>query len=423
MTRKYWFGWAGAVASLALAAGSAHGRGEQGDPDVIVEWNEILEGVLPASGLSPPRHYAMMHIAMFDAINSIERTHRAYRRKVRAADGASPEVAAAQAAHDVLVAQFSSARSTFDAALQARIATVSPRQAAPAIEVGKAIAADVLAWRQDDGWTVAPPSFVLPPFPGAYQSAVPVAFRQFQYLKPFALLTNTQYLPSAPPTLTSERYARDLEETKTLGSETSAVRTPEQTQIAKLFASVTSRTVHWALWNHVARDTTRSAGLSLIETARAFALLNVTIHDGLQTSHTSKFIYGFWRPITAIQRADEDMNPLTTADPTWKPLLATPAYPSFAGNQACVGASAARVLGLIHGSDQVAFTAVWLGNTGNPNVSRDYASFTQLAQDQANSRIYGGIHFRFESEASQEACPKVAEYVFANYMQPKWRED
>ena len=421
MIRKSLSWWAAAVA-LSVAATAAHAHGRRSDPEVVIEWNQILEGVLPAGGLTPPRHYAMVHIAMFDAINSITRTHRPYRTSVWAPWGASAEVAAAQAARDVIVAQFPTAQASADAALQARVASVGERQAKSAIQVGKAVAAAILAWRQDDGWTVTPPAYVLPTFPGLYQPTPPgfvaAGFRQFEHTKPFALLTSTQYLPAAPPTVTSERYAADFEEVKSIGSATSSVRTAEQTQTAQLFASVTSRTVHWALWNHVARDTARSNAMSLIETARLYALLNVSIHDGLQSSHTGKFIYGMWRPVTAIRRADEDMNSLTIADPSWTPLLGTPTYPSHPGNQACVGASAARALALAHGTDDVAFTAVWQGNTGNPDVSRPYSRFSQLAEDQANSRIYGGIHFRFESIASQQACPKVAEYVNARFMRP-----
>lgn len=413
---------AAAVAILSVAATAADAHGRSGDPEVVIEWNQILEGVLPAGGLTPPRNYAMVHIAMFDAINSIARTHRPYRTNVWAPWGASAEVAAAQAARDVIVAQFPIAQAAADAALQARVARVGERQAKSAIQVGKAVAAAILAWRQNDGWTVAPPAYVLPTFPGLYQPTppgfVPPGFRQFEHTKPFALLTSTQYLPAVPPTLTSERYAADFEEVKSIGSATSSLRTAEQTQIAQLFASVTSRTVHWALWNHVARDTARANRLSLIETARLYALLNVSIHDGLQQSHTGKFIYGMWRPVTAIRRADEDMNALTIADSSWTPLLTTPTYPSHPGNMACVGASAARALALTHGTDDVAFTAVWQGNTGNPDVSRPYLRFSQLAEDQANSRIYGGIHFRYESIASQQACPKVAEYVNARFMRP-----
>jgi hypothetical protein len=204
-----------------------------------------------------------------------------------------------------------------------------------------------------------------------------------------------------------------------LGSATSTERTAEQTLLARTFASVTNRTIHWGLWNHVARDTARARGLSLLETARLFALLNVSIHDGLQTSHSSKFVYGLWRPVTAIRRAGEDMNDLTVADAAWTPLLTTPAYPSHAGNMACVGASAATALALFHETDELPFTARWVGTAGNPDVSREYGSFWQMAEDQANSRVYGGIHFSFESVASQQACPKVARYVFENYMQPR----
>ena len=422
MIRKSLSWRAAAVAILSVAATAADAHGRNGDPEVVIEWNQILEGVLPAGGLTPPRNYAMVHIAMFDAINSITRTHRPYRTSVWAPWGASAEVAAAQAARDVIVAQFPTAQAAADAALQARVAKVGERQAKSAIQVGKAVAAAILAWRQNDGWTVAPPAYVLPTFPGFYQPTppgfVPPGFRQFEHTKPFALLTSTQYLPAVPPTVTSERYAADFEEVKSIGSATSSLRTAEQTQIAQLFASVTSRTVHWALWNHVARDTARSNRLSLIETARLYALLNVSIHDGLQSSHTGKFIYGMWRPVTAIRRADEDMNALTIADPSWTPLLVTPTYPSHPGNMACVGASAARALALAHGTDDVAFTAVWQGNTGNPDVSRPYSRFSQMAEDQANSRIYGGIHFRYESTASQQACPKVAEYVNARFMRP-----
>jgi hypothetical protein len=397
----------------------AHGW-DKGDREVVIEWNEILESVVPASGLAPPRHYAMLHVAMFDAINSIEREYRPYRLQVRAPRHASAEIAAAQAARDVLTAQFPASQAKFDAALEARLSSTSPAQARVSAQVGKAIAAAILAWRADDGWSATPEPYVLPAFPGMYQTTPPnftaPAFRQFADTRPFALITSTQYLPAAPPVLTSERYAQDLEEVKQIGSATSTIRTPEQTQLAQLFASVISSTVHWSLWNHIARDTARAERLSLSETARVFALLNVSIHDGVQTSHTSKFVYGGWRPITAIQHAEEDLNPLTIGDPTWKPLLTTPPYPSHAGNMACVGASAARALSLAFGSDEVPFTATWIGSAGHPNVSRKYASFMQLAEDQANSRIYGGIHFRYESIVSQQSCPKVAEYVFAKYM-------
>ena len=419
-------GWLGRVAmgiALGSTAFATHAGGRpQSDAEVVIEWNEILERAAPGVGLSPPREYATLHVAMFDAVNSIEGAYRPYRLKVHAGHGASSAVAAAQAAHDVLSELFPASQQIFDDALQARIAATGSKRSGQAIQVGQQVAQAVLAWRRDDGWNTTLDPFVQPQVPGLYSPTPPnfsaPSFRQMQVVKPFALLTPTQFLPAAPATIISERYATDYAEVKALGAANSTERTAEQTQLARSFANVTSRTSHWAIWNHVARDTVRGNNLSLAEAARVFALLNVSIHDGVQTSHTSKFVYGAWRPITAIHRGEEDLNPLTQGDPTWQPLLVTPPYPSHAGNMACVGASAARILGLIYDSDAAQFTATWIGSNGNPDVARQYTRFSQLALDQANSRIYGGIHFRYESEASQDACPKIAEYVFANFLRP-----
>ena len=408
---------------LAIAAQATPGRP---DAEVIIEWNELLQSVVPAGGLNPPRFYAMLHVAMFDAVNSIERSHGRYRFSVPCAPGASSEAAAAQAGHDILAALFTAPDQVakFDAALEARLDLLNPYRARLGAQVGKSIAKQVLDWRQNDGWSATPPAFVLPAFPGVWQPTPPsfqaAQFAQFATTRPFALLTPTQYLPRRPPSLDSPEYAEAFNEVKRLGSAASIERTAEQTQLARLFASVTSSTVHWGLWNHVARDTARDHHLSLIETARLFTLLNVSIHDGVQTSHSSKFVYALWRPISAIRRADEDMNPLTDSDPSWTPLLTTPPYPSHAGNQACVGSSAARALALYYGTDTVPFNAVWIGMAGNPDVTRPYSGFWQMATEQANSRVYGGIHFTFENDASREACPRVAEYVFAHYIRLRY---
>ncbi len=425
MERNKLFTRVAASLLLATLTAAAPATTPRPDAEVIIEWNELLQSVVPAGGLSPPRYYAMLHVAMFDAVNSIERQYSRYRFNAWSSPAASPEAAAAQAAHDVLVAQFPAADAVarFDAALQARLAGLPPLRARLGAQVGRAVARDVLAWRQDDGWSATPPPFVLPTLPGLYQPTPPAfqpaQFTQFPATQPFALLTTTQYLPRRPPALDSEAYAQGFNEVKSIGSATSTERTAEQTQLARLFASVISSTVHWGLWNHVARDTARDHHLSLSETARLFALLNVSIHDGVQTSHTSKFVFALWRPVTAIRRADEDMNSLTDADPSWTPLLTTPPYPSYSGNMACVGASAARALALFYGTDTVPFNASWVGSNGNPDVTRPYQGFWRMAEDQANSRVYGGIHYRFDNEASQATCVRVPEYVYAHYMLPR----
>jgi hypothetical protein len=390
---------------------------------LVLEWNQVLFRVIPPGPPTVQRPASMMNIAIFDAMNAIERAYTPYRFRVRASRGASPEAAAAQAAHDVLTALFPTQQATFDAVLASQLAGVPPGRAKQGVKIGRAVAKAVLEWRQNDGWPpaiVPDPTYVLPPTPGLWQPTPPAfSFATFTFypkVMPFAIQSSTQLLPPPPPVLTSDHYARDFNEVKTLGSVTSGVRTPDQTETALRIAAVGFQTAPLEVWFKVAADVALTQGLSLIETARLFAFVSVGLHDGLQTSFTSKFVYGLWRPVTAIQRADEDGNPLTEADPDWLPLLGTPPYPSYAGNASCLGAVAARALQLVFGRDDVPFSVTWVGIEPNPDVTRHYDGFWQLAEEFARSRIYGGIHYQFDSDASQSACPKVAEYAHANYM-------
>lgn len=414
------------IAALVCGLGltSLQVRAEHASAETIVEWNRLAQTHMPSTaGLLVPRYYAMMHLAMFEAVNSIERQYTPYRFRIPAHPIASTEAAAAQAAHDVLMALMPapSAQEAFAAALQNRLAGLPPARASAGVRVGKRAASEILAWRANDGSSTPAAAWSLPSLPGLWQptSASGAQLSNFGDFKPFALLTPTQYLPAPPATLTSDRYTADFEEVRLLGSATSTVRTAEQTQTARLFASVGNGTSHFAMWNNVARDAARAQGWSLLDTARLFALVNVSVFDGLQTSHTSKFIYGLWRPVTAIRRADEDLNPATVADPTWTPLLSTPAYPSHSSNQTCVGTSAARALARALGTDDMTFSVTWVGTGGNPDVTRSYARFSDLAAEQARSRVYGGIHFDFELEASRVSCTRVADFVFDRYMRPR----
>jgi hypothetical protein len=410
--------WASAIFSLTTVPV----RAAVENPAVIVEWNQLLQANMPAVP-NPliPRCYAMLHAAMFDAANAIQKQYTPYHARLDAHPAASAEAAAAQAGHDVLTMLNPAAQATFDAALQARLAKIDPWRANAGAAVGRRAASKIIAWRANDGTATPAPAWTLPPLPGLWQptSAQGAQLSNFGQFAPFALLTSTQYLPDPPPTLTSELYAADFEEVRLIGSATSTVRTAEQTQTARLFAGVGYATSNFAVWNLVARDMARRADWSLVDTARLFVLLNASINDGVQTAHTSKFVYGLWRPVTAIRRADEDLNAATIADPTWTPLLSTPSYPSHSSNQTCVGASAARLLAKVFGNDGIPFSVTWSGTAGNADVTRSYGGFWELAEQQARSRVYGGIHFNFELTASQESCVKVADYVFENYVRPR----
>jgi hypothetical protein len=411
------------AATLAIPSQATGTFRDREDPAVVREWNVLAEGTIPASaGPTLPRPYAMMHIAMFDAVNSIEGGYTAYRVRVPASRLASSEAAAAQAAHDVLITLFPANAVTFDQVLAKRLATLQPVRAQLGAQVGREVAKKILEWRATDGWAT-PQSYSPPALPGLWQPTPPnfpaAAFVQAGDAQPFALPTPYYYLPRRPPALNSQEYADAVNEIKAIGGATSTVRTAEQTLSARLWASVGYKE-NWAgVWNGVARTMNYTRTFSLIESARMFALLNVSMMDGVHVAQASKYVYQVWRPVTAIQRAGEDMNPATDADPTWMPLLTTPPYPSYAGNMACIGAASARALALYFGTNNIPVSFQWSSTDGINYVARGFSGFWQLAEHQAASREYGGIHFHFDTTASQEVCPKVAGYVYANFMRPK----
>jgi hypothetical protein len=407
----------------ALCAAGTLSTAFAGDREVVIEWNSLMEATVPNSaGVTLPRGYAMMHIAMFDAVNSIEEKYTGYHVRFPVSSPISSDIAVAQAAHDVLVGLFPAATANADALLATRMQGADPTQARHASQLGKAVANKILKWRSTDGWAT-PQTFTPAAVPGVWRPTPPAfaaaGFVQAVDAQPFGLPRPYYFMPRRPPELGSQEYADGVNEIKAIGGATSVVRTPAQTQLARTWASVGFRQQWSAIWNGITRDAARSRQLDLIETARLFTLLNVSMQDGVQTAQASKFAYKLWRPVHAIQLADQDMNDATTADPTWMPLLPTPPYPSYAGNMACIGASAARSLALFFGTDAMPVSATWTGLNGNADVTVSYSGFWQIAEAQAASREYGGIHFHFDTLASQEMCPKVADYVFANTMRSK----
>jgi len=418
------------VATTILSQASAVRVSAQ-TPNVVIQWNQTLQTLFVGTG--PGIHLRalpMMHIAMFDAINSIEDAYTPYLVHVKGSHGASADAAAATAARDVLAALYPAQTSMFDTLLSTQLAGMPRGLVRQGEAIGHAAAAAVLKWRLNDGWpatqaaVVAPDlTYVLPTFPGVWQPAPPAngpaTFTFFPNVKPFVMMTSTQFLPPPPPTLLTAHYAADFNEVKLLGSVNSAVRTADETLWTQIHAGVNTQVGFFHVWNRVAADVAQRQGLSLVDTARTFVLLTVALHDGLQTSFTSKFAYALWRPVTAIRRAGEDQNAATDADPAWTPLLPTPTYPSYAGNVACLSAASARALQIAFGHDAIPFTVVYPRTMGLPTETRDYQGFGDLAQQEARSRILGGIHFKFDNDVSQTYCPKVPELTAATYMLPR----
>ena len=415
------------LVAATMAAVGVDVRANHSSAAVVLEWNQLLQDTLAAPG-NPltPRVYSMTHIAMFDAINTIEREFEPYRVRLRGSAGGSPAAAAAQAAHDVLVALNPSAATTYDAALAADLGHRPSGFVRLGAETGARVAKEILSWRQNDGWVVpAFPPYSEPLVPGRWQPTPPAnaaaVFTHLQHAAPMAVLSATQFLSSPPPSITSARYAADLNEVKLLGKSDSTARTDEQTTIARLWSAVGTTTGFFSVWNNVTGDVARSRNLSLVEAARLFVLVNVSIHDALQTTQASKFVYGVWRPVTAIRAADTDLNAETDPDPDWLPLIVTPPYPAYAGNLAAIGASAARMLQLASGTNDVPVAITWKQSEGLPDVTRHFDGFWEATEEAAMARIYGGVHYRFDQEAGLEVGRSVAEFVFANFLPPRRR--
>ena len=393
--------------------------------DIIVRWNRVLMETVRTPGqhpatIMPVRSYAMMHAAMFDAANSIDGSYTAYMTDVPGTKNASIEAAAAQAAHDVLVGLYPTRADVFAAELNASIDGIDPYRVAQGIRVGQRVAAQMLAARANDGWSVTPPAYSLPATPGNWQPTPPTntaaTFTHYPAVTPFAINSTAQFAPAPPPAMTSAEYALALNEVKELGSVASATRTADQTLAARLWANVNTPTNFLFVWNNVARTVAEERNISTVEKARLFALTNIALHDALQTAFASKFQHGLWRPVTAIRRADEDGNADTTADPAWSSLIGTPPYPSYAGNMATIGMSQATVLALFFGRDDIRFSHTWEGAGG---ATRSYQGFAAMANEQERARVWGGIHFTFDNVAGQSIGRNVGTYVFQNLMRPR----
>jgi hypothetical protein len=397
-------------------------RAEAQDAETVIEWNRILLNTFATPSAGNPtvfatRPLAMVNLAIFDALNSIDRTYTPYVDDVDVPATVSRDAAAAQAAHDVLASLFPTQRQIYDDALAGQMHRVPADAAEGGARVGAAAARAILDQRADDGWNRPQPEYLLPGLAGFWQPVppqnVPAGFAHYPDVRPFVIGSARQFLVEQPPALTSERYAADYNEAKAIGAVNSTTRTADQTLVARLFASVGTTTGIASVWSNLTRDLVRSRGLNGLEAARLFALMNVTFHDALFSSFTGKYLYGLWRPTTAIREADRDGNPATEADPTWTALIPTPPYPTYPGNYACLSSSMTRVLARYFGRDDIAFTLTW-GEAGGPGWTRSYNGFRQLADEAARSRVYGGIHFAFDTTSSFGVCIPLGDYIFEN---------
>ncbi len=393
---------AAAAAAMILVQGTPAAAAITVDDDPILFWNQrILDLGTSLSPLAQTRIYAIMNIAMHDSVNATAgHLNNPYLRGV-ANSGGDSRAAASQAARDVLVALNAPNAAQYDAALASSLALVADGAAKDAgIETGKAYAAAILAKRASDGATASVP-YVPTGAPGNWvpTSPSPPAAPHWGDVDPFLMLSGDQFRAAAPPALDSAEYAAAYNEVKEIGSATSLTRTADQTASALFWDAANG-----APWLQIGVLVAENSGMSTLELARSFALLGTGMADALIAGFDGKYEYAFWRPITAIRNGDIDGNAATDVDLTWQSLFAAPNHPSYPSTHSMLSGVGSEILISLFGDDHQFEFAIG-GDT------RAFTSVSQAAYDGAYSRIWGGIHFSFDSVAGLQGGAAIGQWA------------
>lgn len=388
--------------------------------DAVTDWNEIMLETFasqtpPVNPFAAGRFAAITQLAVFEAVNTIERDYYPYLGTLKAPRGASAEAAAIAAAHGVLVSYFPGSAATLDAARAASLASIKDGPSkGDGIAVGTAAAAALLSLRANDG--AAPPRFHMPSSatPGEWQltpSCPPSGgiLRHWQDVMLFGIDASDQFRASRPPARWSARYAADYREVKARGGVDSTKRPQERADIAQFYNVVLAVGV----WNPAAQQIALARGNSLSENARMFALLNMALSDALVSVMETKYHYRLWRPETAIRSGDADGNRKTTADADFAPFIPTPCFPSYPSAHASGSYAARAVLESLFGAGPHFIT---LSTPALPTVVLQYRKLAQITDDIDDARVFGGIHFRFDQDAGACQGTRIGNYVVDNNL-------
>jgi membrane-associated phospholipid phosphatase len=410
----------GAIVAAAFLAAGAFARTAPAPGQPVIDWNQALLSIVNTPGaepanIQPTRNFAILHAAIYDAVNSIDRTHEPYLISVHAPRDASEIAAADAAARATLVGLYPAQQSSLEATYAAELAQVPDGPAKDhGVRVGERVAADLLAIRAGDGSNVVAPPFTAGTDPGAYRPTPPnlpaPVFTTWGRVTPFVLDSGDQFRPAAPPPLTSDAYAVAFNQVKSLGSAASTTRTADQTQIGQFWAPPIQN-----FWNQIAQTEALAHHSDLPTTARLFAALNLGFADSTIALYDAKYTFQLWRPVTAIRLADTDGNPDTAADPNWLPLAGnTAADPSFPGAHSTISAAGADVLASFYGDRQ----HFGVSSPALPGVTRSFTSFSATAKEAGLSRIYAGQHTRIDHVAGLALGHDVAGFVLRNALLP-----
>jgi PAP2 superfamily len=405
------------LATSALSS-SALVRAAPASSNPVLDWNATALQAIAADKLSPAdaiRTITLVHVAIYDAVQTISAASPSASLTVNGKSlygiptGASLDSATAAAARTVLLGLTPNQRSMIDAAYAASLAQIPDWTATlEGSVVGTWIGQAILAWRSHDG-SDAVIAYQEPSRPGIFQPVPPAtaSAQPWATTQPMVLQSPNQFLPGPPPALTSTQYAADYNEIKSLGAATSTTRTADQTQVALFWLDDDSY-----MWNLVARSLAAEKHLTLVQSARLFAEMNVAMMDGTIAVFNAKYTYDFWRPQAAIRAGDEDGNPATVGDPSWTSLRPAPPHPDYPAAHPTSGGTASTVLASVFG-DASSFN--FTTRTAPGGVTRTYTSFSQAAEEEAASRVYVGFHFRTSVNAGLKLGREVGAWTITHF--------
>jgi hypothetical protein len=382
--------------------------------DVISDWNDQAVAFVVNRKIGPPpaeRIIAMTQVAMFDAVNSIERKYRPYLVQLPATPTASKEAAAAAAAGMVLAGINPQAEPAIKTVLASYLAKI-PDSATKTegIKLGEAVAAKILEARANDG-AKAPDTYRPRTAPGVYVPTAPTVVPQWRGVKPFALTNASQFRPAPPIALKSAEWATDYNEMKKFGGRTFTERSTRQTEDARFWLATDGRVFY-----PLVRQIAGAKEMSVIDCARLFALVAVARADSLIAVFDAKYHYEFWRPVTAIRNGDIDDNPATERDASWQPFDATPMHPEYPCAHCIEAASLAGVVQEVFGTAEI--PEVTMTSPTAPGVVHHWTNVRAFVDEVSEARIWSGFHWRFSTQVARAMGYKIGEYVTENFMQP-----
>ena len=397
------------VVSSVLCLGTIAARA-----DVVTDWNDKAVAFAVNRDMGPPpaeRIMAMAHLAMFDAVNSIERKYRPYLVQLTVTPTASKEAAAAAAAGTVLASVDPRGPAEMKAALEAYLAAIpDSADKAEGIKLGEAVAAKILEARANDG---AKRAGHLPATDHAGRLCPhrSPAAPQWPGVKPFALTSASQFRPAPPIALDSEEWAADYNEIKDVGGRNSTKRSARQTEDARFWLAVDGRSYYPVITGIVAAKKP-----SVIDSARLFALGAVARADTLIAVFDAKYQYEFWRPVTAIRNGDLDDNAATERDAAWQPIGPTPMHPEYPCAHCISSAGLAGMVQTVFGTAEM--PEVSMESPTLPGVVHRWTDVRAFTDECSQARILAGFHYRFSVKVGQDMGYKIGEYVAKNIMQP-----